>query len=56
MSYGFEYEFVAPKAVDLNATPASEAHPLEQAEEADEPEYQFRLFAPDPKADSHKDQ
>ncbi|KAJ9605367.1 hypothetical protein H2200_010024 [Cladophialophora chaetospira] len=56
VSYGFEYEYVAPKSVGLNATTADEAPSLQPADEADEPEYQFRLFAPGPKGRAHRNE
>ncbi|KIW62981.1 hypothetical protein PV04_09865 [Phialophora macrospora] len=54
LSYGFEYDFVAPKLSDARPShPISEPRPLEDAEE---PEYQFRLFAPGLKSRAQHDQ
>ncbi|OCT46349.1 hypothetical protein CLCR_01280 [Cladophialophora carrionii] len=46
VSYGFEYDFVTPGLSDVKASrPPIEPLPLDDAEE---PEYEFRLFAPGP--------
>ncbi len=57
VSYGFEYDFVTPNVpYTETALPASKARLLDETAEPEEPEYQFRLFAPGPKSKAQSDE